>query len=70
MDPLSEVFLGRSHGGRGLGSNVGGDDEMRRRNGNHPGLKGDEDLEGRTAMLEEVKKYRARVTEPHLEQLR
>ena len=52
-------------GGRGLGSNVGGDDEVRRKDGDHPGRKGDEDLEGRTAMLEEVKKYRARVTEPH-----
>ena len=49
---------------------MGGDDEMRRRDGDHPGRKGDEDLEGRTAMLEEVKKYLARVTEPHLEQLR
>ena len=49
---------------------MGGDDEVRRKDGDHPGRNGDEDLEGRTAMLEEVKKYRARVTEPHFEQLR
>ena len=49
---------------------MGGDDEVRRKDGDHPGRKGDEDLEGRTAMLEEVKKYRAGVTEPHFEQLR
>ena len=38
---------------------MGGDDEIRRRGGDHPGRKGEEDLEGRTAMLEEVKKYLA-----------
>ena len=49
---------------------MGGDDEMRRRDGDHPGRQGEQDLAGRTAMLDEVKKYLARVTEPHLEQLR
>ena len=43
---LHQKFSWGSHGGRGLGSKCGGDDEIRRRDGDHPGLKGDEDLEG------------------------
>ena len=37
--------------------------------GDHPLSKGDSDVGGRAMVSEEVKKFRARVTEPHLEQL-